>query len=69
MSNWARKVRRNVERSNYIKRIFKAVAECPELFPPGKLTRLEVQHDDWCAFWRGDPCDCRPTIKIRKPAA
>jgi hypothetical protein len=29
---------------------------------PGKVTHVEVRHDDDCAFWRRRPCDCEPSI-------
>jgi hypothetical protein len=29
---------------------------------PGKVHVVEIRHDDDCAHWRGEPCDCEPEI-------
>jgi hypothetical protein len=26
---------------------------------------LEVAHDDWCAIYQGQLCDCDPDVKLR----
>jgi hypothetical protein len=33
--------------------------------PPGRLTDVEVCHDDWCPIHQGGYCDCDPEIKLR----
>ncbi|MHB1006589.1 MAG: hypothetical protein ACYC3S_13245 [Chloroflexota bacterium] len=65
MSTFSRRLARHATESNYMKRIAKASADCPELFTPGEVMMLEVQHDDWCSFWKGEPCDCRPTMRLK----
>jgi hypothetical protein len=32
--------------------------------PAGRLTGVEVSHDDWCAFLKGGRCDCDPDVRI-----
>ena len=30
---------------------------------PGRIVHVEVRHDDDCAVWRREPCDCEPVIE------
>ena len=29
---------------------------------PGEVVLVEVQHDDWCAIYKGRVCDCEPDV-------
>jgi len=55
-----RKVKRL--RGNYQKMIFEKIAtgEIPAI--PGKVTLIDVRHDNWCQFWKGKRCNCQPEI-------
>jgi hypothetical protein len=33
--------------------------------PLGRLSDVDVLHDDWCAIYVGGYCNCRPEIRIR----
>lgn len=33
---------------------------------PG-VHHVTVEHDDWCAIFQGQPCNCNPDIKAGKP--
>ena len=33
---------------------------------PGEMVDVEIRHDDWCAHWRGAPCDCEPELTMRR---
>ncbi len=35
---------------------------------PG-LNILRIEHDDWCAHWRGKACNCNPNVKLVRPFA
>jgi hypothetical protein len=49
-------------RPNY-RRIIEAVLQDGTLSPtPGAVSVINVQHDDWCAIFQGEPCDCDPDI-------
>lgn len=30
---------------------------------PGELHHVEIRHDDGCAHWEGDACDCDPDVE------
>ena len=34
---------------------------------PGELVTVEVLHDDGCAHWRGETCDCLPVVRLKTP--
>ena len=34
-------------------------------FPRGDCARVEVFHDDWCAFFQGERCNCNPEIRLK----
>ena len=42
-----------------------------ELWRAGKLPAganvhsVDIYHDEWCAVFKGEACDCEPEIKIR----
>jgi hypothetical protein len=31
----------------------------------GGYTEIEIVHDDWCAIFAGQDCDCNPDVSIR----
>ena len=33
---------------------------------PGVLTIAHIYHDDWCAFFKGEPCNCSPDITLEE---
>ena len=35
--------------------------------PEGRLTDVEVAHDDWCGIHEGGDCDCDPDVRVRQP--
>lgn len=39
----------------------KRAARRHEVTPPA-VGVITVQHDAWCAHWRGGACDCSPTV-------
>jgi hypothetical protein len=49
--------------SNYLRKLHENEKEITGQMEPGKVYRLEVQHDEWCRLLngRGD-CNCDPII-------
>jgi hypothetical protein len=43
----------------------KVLTHAPEAVASGGVTQIDVAHDDWCAIFRGNPCNCSPTVKRR----
>jgi hypothetical protein len=33
----------------------------------GNVSVVSVQHDDWCAIYKGRPCNCDPDITMNTP--
>jgi hypothetical protein len=33
--------------------------------PAGRLSEIDVLHDDWCGIYVGDYCNCHPEIRLR----
>ena len=31
---------------------------------PGKITEIDICHDDWCLIYKGGACNCNPEIKF-----
>jgi hypothetical protein len=47
------------------------VKEMARLFDSGVIKRgeaylVDVAHDDWCAIYHGEPCNCDPDIVNRE---
>jgi hypothetical protein len=53
-------------RPNYRKVIEAALEDGTLQLAPGTLSVINVQYDDWCAIFQGEPCNCNPDI-IQKP--
>jgi hypothetical protein len=34
---------------------------------PGRLTDVDICHDDWCRIYQGGYCNCDPEIHLRPP--
>jgi hypothetical protein len=39
--------------------------EAGEKLTPGQVHEVDVCHDDWCAIFRDNPCNCEPEIRPR----
>ena len=52
--------------SNYMQVIQRALRLHPERFKGGVVTHVEIQHDDGCAFWKGEACNCNPNVIFGK---
>lgn len=52
------------KRGNYVDAV-EAVARGAQ---PGKVTHIDVYHDDWCAVFSGGACNCTPIVKPRTPS-
>jgi hypothetical protein len=52
--------RPDVSRHNYAARL-EALQQASGL-QPGQVHRTAIYHDDDCAIWLGDYCDCEPVI-------
>jgi hypothetical protein len=50
---------------NYWEKLLRFVEQWP--LPPGRITEVDVCHDDWCAIYQGGYCNCDPEIKLRPP--
>jgi hypothetical protein len=35
-------------------------------FEPGHVHHVVVMHDQWCSFYSGQACNCRPVIRRHK---
>jgi hypothetical protein len=33
--------------------------------PRGRLTEVDIYHDDWCGIYHGGYCNCDPELKLR----
>lgn len=50
---------------NYRAAINKAAAAGKfDMVKPGTVQTLEIQHDDWCAIFKGGECNCSPTMEL-----
>ena len=47
---------------NYQAKILASIARGEIDKEPGAVTLIDVNHDEWCAFWNGKPCNCNPEI-------
>ena len=57
-----------MSKTGYKERLLKAA---PKIAKPGKVIFVHVLHDDDCAFWKGQECNCRPELvyeELDKPA-
>jgi hypothetical protein len=50
---------------NYYKKLMELLEQGK--LPPGRVTDVDICHDDWCRIYRGGYCDCDPEIKLRPP--
>lgn len=50
-----------MNRPTYTDLIIRHVLDSDRLRHPG-VHHVEVLHGDDCARWRGEPCDCNPTV-------
>ena len=48
---------------NYMKELLALQAQGK--LSPGRLSEVDVLHDDWCGIYAGGYCNCRPEIRIR----
>jgi hypothetical protein len=32
---------------------------------PAGVHRVDIRHDDWCAHWQDQPCNCDPHVRLR----
>ena len=46
--------------SNYMKVIAEAFRD--GMFKTGEVAEITIQHDDWCAIFKGGKCNCDPDI-------
>lgn len=51
-----------MEVPNYLAKVLGAYRR--GAFRPGRVTIVHVYHDDWCAIFRGGPCNCDPEIRL-----
>jgi hypothetical protein len=48
---------------NYYDKLMKLIETTT--FPAGRITDVDIYHDDWCGIYRGGYCDCDPEIQLR----
>ena len=53
------------EEGNYLAKLRRLIREGK--IPPGSTNLVTVAHDDWCAVFRGEACNCNPDVSIRRP--
>lgn len=46
---------------NYLPKLMKFYESHPEL--RGAIS-IDVRHDEWCAMYDGQPCNCDPEIRL-----
>lgn len=56
-----------IRKPNYMRIIEKAVMTGQLITTPGVFSIAHVYHDDWCAIFKGEPCDCRPEVVVEYP--
>jgi hypothetical protein len=43
---------------NYAPKLLQAASQ-----PPKGVYFADIYHDDWCAIFRGQPCNCEPELR------
>jgi hypothetical protein len=51
-------------RPNYIKKI-RYLANIGAIPRDVGIHTIDVLHDDWCAIFKGKPCNCNPTVRLK----
>lgn len=51
------------EPHNYMLKL-RWLAKHKEYLPAGKVTEVEIVHDDWCGIHAGGYCNCNPEVKV-----
>ena len=49
---------------NYHAKVMELAKNNPGLFQLGKITHVNVAHDDWCDVYEGRACNCNPDVKL-----
>ena len=49
---------------NYMRKMQKLVKGRPEF--RGKLSIVDIYHEDWCAALKGEGCNCDPDLEMRR---
>ena len=50
---------------NYFKKVLELLEKVEVV--PGRIAEVDVYHDDGCALYRGEYCDCEPEVRLRPP--
>jgi hypothetical protein len=48
---------------NYYEKLMKLVAQGE--VPPGRVSEVDIYHDDWWLIYRGGYCNCDPEVRLR----
>jgi hypothetical protein len=47
---------------NYVRKLARLMEKYPAL--QGSAFAAEICHDDWCAIYSGQPCNCDPDVEV-----
>jgi hypothetical protein len=47
---------------NHVGKLARFIEKHPEL--RGRATAILIRHDDWCAIYSGQPCNCDPDVEV-----
>ena len=50
------------KKPKYLKKILQRISS--KQLVPGTISMIRVYHDDWCAIYKGNPCNCNPDIDM-----
>lgn len=51
---------------NYTDKVAAFVAQLQANGNGHLVAHIQVSHDDWCAIFRQNPCNCDPDIEVRR---
>jgi hypothetical protein len=47
---------------NYVRKLARLIEKNPQL--RGSAFSINICHDDWCAIYSGQPCNCDPDVEV-----
>jgi hypothetical protein len=62
-----RRAKATERRTGYLHRQLAAIANGSITMTPGSVYIGTIEHDEWCAFFRGGECNCVPHISVTGP--
>jgi hypothetical protein len=60
-------VTKHLTESHYVPCVLELIKEYQSQLKPGTYHEVKIYHDDWCAIFKGQPCNCNPVCELLKP--